>query len=151
MSIADSLENSRVRECRFGNGEAAAGRLRTAVMCFLLALASWGCAEPRRPSTGAERPVVLAMPEVQDLYWSYQKAEGKPPTRLADFDKFKLTFPRGYRAVQNGDIVVLWGAEPRDQAPLAYEKGTPENGGLVLFGDGNNKKVTAEEFKVLVP
>ena len=89
------------------------------------------------------------MPEVQDLYFSFRKAEGKPPAKLADFDKLKLTFPRGYRAIQSGDIVVLWGAEPMDDSPIAYEKGAPENGGLVLFGNGSCKELTVEGFNAL--
>jgi hypothetical protein len=108
-----------------------------------------GCFERRRASTGAERPVALAMPEVQDLYFSFQKAEGKPPAKLADLDKLKLAFPRGYRAIQSGEIVVLWGEQPAADSPIAYEKSAPDSGGLVLFGNGTTQELTAEAFNAL--
>ncbi|CAN5126303.1 hypothetical protein BH10PLA2_BH10PLA2_09970 [soil metagenome] len=108
-----------------------------------------GCTESRRPSTGAERSVALAMPEVQDLYFSYQKAEGKPPAKLADLDKLRHAFANGYRAIQSGEIVVIWGAVLAPEVPIAYEKETPETGGLVLFGTGVSKNLSAEAFNAL--
>jgi hypothetical protein len=60
-------------------------------------------------------------------------------------------------AVQNGDIVVIWGVSSADrraadlgagtsQTILAYEKNAPNNGGLVLFLDGAVENLTAADF-----
>ncbi len=86
------------------------------------------------------------MPEIHQLYFTYLKAENKPPAKLADFDKLKQTWPRGYKAILTGDIVVIWGMELSANTPIAYEKDTPEKGGLVLFGSGTSKRMTAEAF-----
>jgi hypothetical protein len=88
----------------------------------------------------------MALPEVQELYFAYQKAENKPPAKLSDFDKMKQSWPRGYKAIQSGDVVVLWGVDLETDKPVAYEKGTPEKGGLVLFGGGATRKLTPDEF-----
>jgi hypothetical protein len=119
------------------------------ILTLLFATLLLGCTESGRPSTGAERPVTLALPEVQDLYFSYYKAEGKPPARLADFDKLRHTFGNGYRAIQAGEIIVVWGAALAPDVLIAYEKSTPESGGLVLFGTGVSKNLSAEEFNAL--
>jgi hypothetical protein len=116
---------------------------------FVLVAFLFGCTQSKRGSTGLERPVAIAMPEIHDLYFACQKAEGKPPAKLADFDKLKQAYPRGYRAVQSGEIVVLWGTELAGDTPIAYEKGTPDKAGLVLFGDGAMREMTAEEFSAL--
>jgi hypothetical protein len=104
------------------------------------------CTPVKRESTGIDRPVDIAMPEIHQLYFTYLKAENKPPAKLADFDKLKQTWPRGYKAIQAGDIVVIWGMELSANTPIAYEKDTPEKGGLVLFGSGTSKRMTAEAF-----
>ncbi len=119
--------------------------LPSAFAIVILAAFAAGCTENRKGSTGLERPVMLAMPEVQELYFTYQKAEGKPPSKLSDFDKMKQAFPRGYQAIQSGEVVVLWGAEFAADKPIAYEKAAPDKGGLVLFGDGAAREMTAEE------
>jgi hypothetical protein len=121
-----------------------------AVAIILLVSVVSGCSAPKRESTGVDQPVNIAMMEVNELCFTFEKAEGKPAAKLSDFDKLKQTWPRGYKAVQTGDIVVLWGTSLSNEAPIAYEKATPEKGGLVLFGNGTTKTLTPEAFSSLV-
>jgi hypothetical protein len=118
-----------------------------AVLALLaIVLSVPGCTKTKKGSTGIDQPMNMALPEVHELYFAYQKAENKPPAKLADFDKMKQAWPRGYKAVQSGDVVVIWGVALETDKPVAYEKGTPEKGGLVLFGSGMTKNLTPEEF-----
>ena len=121
-----------------------------AVTFILLASVAPGCGTPKRESTGVDQPVNIAMLEVNELYFTFDKAAGKPPTKLAELDKLKQTWPRGYKAIQAGDIIVLWGTPLSAETPIAYEKATPEKGGLVLFGNGTTKTLTPEAFDSLV-
>lgn len=105
-----------------------------------------GCTSSKKESTGTDQPVNMALPEVLELYFAYDKAANKPPTKLADFDKLKQSWPRGYKAIQSGDVIVIWGVNLAADKPIAYEKGTAEKGGLVLFGSGATKRLTPEDF-----
>ena len=127
-----------------------AGRALWAITFMLLVSIALGCGASKRESTGVDQPVNIAMVEVNELYFTFDKAEGKPPTKLADFDKLKQTWPRGHKAIQTGDIIVLWGTPLSDETPIAYEKATPEKGGIVLFGNGTTKTLTSEAFDSLV-
>ena len=119
------------------------------VLIVVLAALSAGCTQNQKGSSGLERPVMVAMPEVQELYFMYQKTEGKPPARLNDLDKLRQAFPRGYQAIQSGEIVVLWGTELSAEKPIAYEKAAPDKGGLVLFGSGAAREMKADELSAL--
>jgi hypothetical protein len=44
-------------------------------------------------------------------------------------------------------VGLLQMTEGTSNTVLAYEKDAPEKGGLVLFGDGSVKKLSADEFK----
>ena len=74
-----------------------------------------------------------------------QKAEDLGPyvendKRLLDFLKTKqIEFYYGVTLVQM--------TEGSSNTVLAYDKDVPTKGGLVLFGDGSVKKLTAGEFK----
>jgi hypothetical protein len=108
-----------------------------------------GCTQAKKESTGVDQPLNIALPEVHELYFAYDKAESKPPAKLADLDKLKQTWPRGYKAIQSGDVVVIWGVDLGADKPIAYEKNTPEKGGLVLFGSGATKRLTPEAFNAV--
>ncbi len=92
--------------------------------------------------------------EVNDLLHASAAAGIEPPASLADLDRHKSMFPRGYEAVKSGEVVVLsWGTPLKGEgqvvlaeAVLAYEKGVPTDGGHVLLSAGTVKKMTAAEF-----
>ena len=116
------------------------------LFALVTAFSVTGCTPAKKESTGVDQPVNIALPEIHELYFAYDKAENKPPTKLADFDKLKQAWPRGYKAIQAGDVVVLWGVDLAADKPIAYEKGAPEKGGLVLYGSGATKRLPPEAF-----
>jgi hypothetical protein len=80
---------------------------------------------------------------------------GGPATQLSDLEHRKKFGPRGYQAVKNGEVIVLWGVPPKgegeiekgaNQEIVAYEKDVPTSGGYVLFSGGAIKKMTASDF-----
>jgi hypothetical protein len=92
-----------------------------------------------------------SLQEVGDLYRSHLTDAGKPPTKAAEFAKYEMGLPTGYKELKSGNVVVFWGAPLSDSASdtvLAYEKTTPESGGYVLMQDGKTiERMTADQFK----
>jgi hypothetical protein len=75
------------------------------------------------------------------------------PRKLEDMPELERDMPRVYKAIQSGDYVVVWGADP-NRAPqgasrtvLAYVKDAPEKGGMAAFLDGGVRQVSADELK----
>jgi len=113
-----------------------------------------GCSS-RGPGAGeALPPGAAALQEVADLLRAADSG-GRPPSKLADLDRFKALYLNGYEAVKAGDIVILWGAAMPGEGKMggsnaavaAYEKGVPTAGGYVLLTNGEVKKMTAAEFQ----
>jgi hypothetical protein len=75
------------------------------------------------------------------------------PRSLADMPGLRRDLPKAYPAFEDGRYVVFWGADPNrasdgaSRTLLAYEKATPEKGGVVVFLDGHTANVTAQEFQ----
>jgi hypothetical protein len=92
-----------------------------------------------------------AMSEVGSMYESFILDFKKPPTKPADFTRYEDGFPTGIGQLKANNILVFWGATLSDDSSdkvLAYEKATPDSGGLVLMQDGKMiKKMTAAEFR----
>jgi hypothetical protein len=80
-------------------------------------------------------------------------AAGQPPHSLADMPELRRDLPKAYPAFEDGRYVVVWGVDPNrasggaSQTVLAYEKDTPQKGGVVAFLDGSVRNVTAQEFE----
>jgi hypothetical protein len=111
-----------------------------------------GCGSSSRPPAQDDAAATV-LQEVNSLLRGAAGATGRPPSRLADLDKYQMMFTRGYAAVKSGDVVVLWGTPlkgegeaGKDEAVVAYGKGVPKDGGYVLMSAGTVKKMTAEEF-----
>jgi hypothetical protein len=92
--------------------------------------------------------------EVNDLLRAAAAANDRPPSKPADLDRHRDTFPRAHAAIKSGAVVVLWGTPfkgegqvGKDEAVLAYEKNVPTDGGYVLLSAGTVKKMTAAEFQ----
>jgi hypothetical protein len=116
------------------------------VMC-LLAAAPVGCdsssGKPGYSPKGEER-----LHEVWAMYQAYIGARKRPPARLTDLEPYEPANIYGYAALNNGDLVMLWGGSAGSgPAVLAYEKDAPQQGGAVLLQDGTVKHMTAEEFQ----
>src|SRR5262245_29366415 len=113
-----------------------------------------GCSSQQAGDVAEMRGAPASLFEVNDLLHG-GGANGGPATQLSDFEKRKSLFPRGYHAVKNGDIIVLWGVPPKGEGEVekgvrqeivAYEKDVPSAGGYVLYSGGTIKKMTASEF-----
>jgi hypothetical protein len=102
-------------------------------------------------SNATASPQTAELQQIWDVYTSFVSEKKRAPARLADVKGYGTAFPEGLRAVQEGRCVVVWGlADPTGAGAkqiLAYEKEAPIQGGLVLFGDGTIKSLTAEEFR----
>src|SRR5262249_29434934 len=104
--------------------------------CFLLAAAvalSAGC----EPSGGGGFEVSpdngdrYALTEVGEILRNRMLDTTQPPRGQADIARYENAGPTGFGRVKTGEIVVLWGANPKDGASdqiLAYEKKTPQAG-----------------------
>lgn len=110
-----------------------------------------------RPPIGNYIPAAGRLVPMQDLSQFAQMyltdAITQVPRSLKDMPDVRRDLPKAYPAFEDGRYVVCWGADP-NRAPdgatrtvLAYEKATPEKGGVVAFLDGSVRNVTAEEFK----
>jgi hypothetical protein len=112
-----------------------------------------------RPSRPGEEipPMVGDLQQVNDLLHVAAGETGRVPDTFDGLGgRANSLYPRGYEAVQSGEIVVLWGAPlqgegevGKNEAVVAYEKNVPTEGGYVLFSAGTVKKLTAAEFQAM--
>src|SRR5437879_406675 len=74
--------------------------------------------------------------DIQEMWFLFVKAHNKAPTQAGDLKQYEVTQPFGYKALQEGKYVMVWGV--KDKSPsilLAYEKDAPKEGGAVLMSD----------------
>jgi hypothetical protein len=99
-----------------------------------------------------ERIAQVRLEDVYGLYKAHIEKVKRPPTKLSQLEPWEPIYVNGYAAVNEGQVVVLWG-QPLNPgtgaAPgvLAYEKGASEQGGYVLLQDGTVQHMTAAEFQ----
>jgi hypothetical protein len=115
-------------------------------------VAGCGSAGGGAASGGAASVQHHELDEISRLFRAYRKGNKPPPKSEKDFLPFEHGFPLGIGAIKQKQIIVCWGAGLSDSADaastvLAYEKTTPESGGVVLLQDGSVRAMTAEEFK----
>jgi hypothetical protein len=91
-----------------------------------------------------------ALTEVGEILRNRMLDTTQPPRGQTDIAKYENAGPTAFGRIKSGEIVVLWGANPKEGASdqvLAYEKKTPQAGGFALMQDGTTvKKMTPEEF-----
>ena len=94
--------------------------------------------------------------EIGLAFHEFCQKPGSPAPTKADDLKPWIKDTGAMSKLASGEVVFLWGVHARDLARmpdgsggtiLAYEKETPEKGGLCLFGECSVKELTAEEFK----
>jgi hypothetical protein len=92
-----------------------------------------------------------ALTEVGEILRNRMLNTSQPARSVADIAGYENAGPTGLNRVRTGEIVVLWGANPKEGAVdqvLAYEKKTPQSGGFALMQDGTTvKKMTPAEFQ----
>ena len=125
---------------------------RPAVLAVVL-LAGCSAAPPPVGEAGSKRAAELH--EVGQLLALYSGETGRGAGKAADLAKFEAVGPVGYRAVQAGEVVVVWGAKMPGEgdapaAPadvIAYEKDAGSAGGWVLLQNATVRQMTAAEFQ----
>ena len=116
-------------------------------LAFTLAGCSSGTTNEATGLTNAD-----ALKDVANMIRDYTSANNRPPTKPADFAGFKSLYHIGHKAVESGEVVVLWGSKVAGEgggggeAIIAYEKSAPDSGGSVLLENGTVKQMTAAEF-----
>jgi hypothetical protein len=102
----------------------------------------------------ADDPTALSndLKEILLAYHSYSdKNKGSAPAKAADLAPFLEK--RALGRLDDKSVVFVYGVTIKDMVEgtsntiLAYEKDAPEKGGLVAYGDGSVKKLTADAFK----
>jgi hypothetical protein len=90
--------------------------------------------------------------EILLAYHNYlDKNKGSAPAKAADLGPFLEK--RALARLEDKSVVFVYGVTLKNMTQgssntiLAYEKDAPEKGGLVAYGDGSVKKLTADEFK----
>ncbi len=110
----------------------------------------------------AEKPEVDPTKITNDLkeivlaYHNYaDKNKGAAPSKAADLETFisEKNKKRLVGLLENKGIVFVFDVKITDMKDgtsntiIAYEKDAPTKGGMVAYGDGSVKKLTADEFK----
>lgn len=124
-------------------------------LLFGAALLLTGCGSSNPSNTAEALGPQTTLQEVGGLVQMYSGENRKGPAKPADLAKYEPGYPLGYRAVQSGEVVVVWGATIAGEgeaasAPanvVAYEKKAPAEGGWVLLQNMTTKQMTADEFK----
>jgi hypothetical protein len=127
------------------------GRMTAGLLGLVVGGLLAGCGGKAVPTNPEHAQRQTELKQIWEVYTSYLETKHRPPAGLADVKGYGTVFSEGLRAVREGRVVVNWGvADPTRAAArqvLAYDKDTPTQGGLVVFGDGTVKEVTPEEFR----
>jgi hypothetical protein len=114
------------------------------ICCLLSGCSSKNAVSPDQ--SGQER----VLDEIYSMYRGYSLAHKKGPATVKDLQQSQAAYYDGFRALQTGQHVVIWGVTLKKHAAgdaiLAYQKDVPQQGGAVLMTDGDVKHLTAEEF-----
>jgi len=88
------------------------------------------------------------MEELSSVIQAVAQQKQKPPTKLADLQRFEPIASAALPALASGKYVFLWGAgyKPGGTGIVAYEAAAETKGGWVLLEDGSFKKMSASEF-----
>lgn len=85
----------------------------------------------------------------------HDDSKGKAPTKAEDLAPHidNKTRDKILGFLKSGQIVFIYNVRITEMTKgtsntvLAYEKDTPKNGGLALYGDGSVRMLTADDFK----
>ena len=120
-----------------------------AISTLAILVVAAGCS-----GSGAETistPQSEDLADVAGLLRDYTSEFKKGPSKLADTARFQPLYSRGYGAIKDGRVVVVWEVpmptEGGGTEIVAYEKKAETEGGIVLLQNGELKKMTAQEFQ----
>ena len=145
------------------------------VCLLVLPLLAGGCKKPKAnteedpspktthqgggPGVGSVFPAVgrtVTSVELQQFWFFYDQMceSGSPPKKLTDMTTLRTQGQKIYQAIEEGDIVVCWGANTKalggnpGSTILAYGKEVPEKPGAAVMVSGQIvARMTPEEFK----
>ena len=108
-------------------------------------------------SSQANPPDSQYLTSLAEDYRMYSISHKRPPAKVADLQALKTMASPAVAKVNNGEIVVEWGAKlpslnedagsPAAPEILAYGKDVPTQGGYVLHLDRTVSEMSADEFK----
>src|SRR5262249_51468966 len=109
--------------------------------------------QPTRPGNLRDaRTVTNQLKQIGLAYHSYSDANGgKAPTKAEDLGPYVENDARILKALKD-DFVFFYNVritqmtQGTSNTILAHEKGAEKEGGIVLFGDGSVKRLSADEF-----
>lgn len=82
------------------------------------------------------------------LYKAYIADHGRAPAKLDDLKDDLKGDPGTYQALQDGTLIIAWGAQAGGETVLAYEKeGGLQGNRYALMGDGSVRLMTPQEFE----
>ena len=107
---------------------------------------------PARAQKRDDAALANDLKEILLAYHTYLgKNKGSAPAKAADLGPFLEK--RALARLEGKSVVFVYGVTLKDMTQgssntiLAYEKDAPEKGGMVAYGDGSFKKLTADAFK----
>src|SRR6185369_17174216 len=81
---------------------------RLSVLLPFVIAAGCSSSTPSGNTNGPNEEAVLN--EVGGLIRMFSGEHGRGPKKAADLARYEAGYPLGFRAVQTGDVVVIWGA-----------------------------------------
>lgn len=125
---------------------AMSGRLL--ILALTASLAGCGGPEPPAAIGASSAPVE----QVARLLQIFREQNRPSPKSLKEAEKLAAGLPGAVEALKSGEVVIYWGVnldEYGGASLIGYEKKTPEQGGVVILGDGSTTEITPELFKTI--
>jgi hypothetical protein len=124
---------------------------------LVIALAS-GCGSSASRATDLEGTAEFqGMKNLGEMYRLVSESLKRPPRTIGELRKAEAQVPGGFSSLGEQNVAIFFGAElpelsgkPAEGASetvLAYDRLTPQQGGVVLMLDRSIRKLTAAEFK----
>lgn len=114
-----------------------------------LAILAPACGTTSSPAELRPPDLTEGLKELGEVYKYRAENRVEPPARIEELVQHEPAMPNGWRALQDGQIVIVprAGYAPGSTGVLAYEKDAPNSGGNVLLRNGTVKHLSASEFK----
>jgi len=126
-------------------------------MLTSLVMAASGCGSSAPTGTSIEGTAEFqGLKNLGEMYRIVSTRSNRPPKDIDELRKAEDEVPGGFSSLGEGNVAIFFGVALHDpataggdagQTVLAYERLAPSQGGLVLYVDGNVKRLLPDEFK----